>query len=366
MYLVDEEVKDDTGQQLASRADFEPPFDVVPVADPEIFSDIQRMAQLQIIADRAAAMPEVYNQKEVERRILERTKIPNPDELLLPDNTPQEQNAVNENASMSMGRPVAAFPDQDHLAHLQVHLDFAQSPVLGSFPMIAPTYLPLVLQHLVEHMTLYYVQYNIELLQATANLDDDELTSMLKLKNPKVRKELDKNLAMQSKSVTPAVGKVLSGIIPVVQGLQQTLEQYKPQPPTPPVDPNTVALVEQARETEQMRDDRERKKTQLTLVDKQQAREHQSELKFMELDAEQKRTALDAASEDARKANEYAARLRELHEREQAAGERVVMQTASSELMNTEDNRTALEIADVEATTRKATAKAGKNPNPSP
>jgi hypothetical protein len=122
MYLDEEELKDAHGELLAYRRDFDPPYDVMPVADPEIFSDVQRMAQLQVIADRAAQMPEVYNVKEVEKRILERTKIPNPDELLLPDDTPEETNAVNENAAMTMGRPVAAFPTQDHLAHLQVHL----------------------------------------------------------------------------------------------------------------------------------------------------------------------------------------------------------------------------------------------------
>ena len=368
MYLDEDDLKDDMGTILAKRSDFDPPHDIVPVADPEIFSDVQRMAQLQVVADRASQMPEIYNQKAVEKRILERTKIPNADELLLPDDTPEEQNAVNENAAMTMGRPVAAFPDQDHLAHLQVHLDYMQSPALGSFPLIAQQYLPMVMQHLVEHMSLYYVQYNLELLQASTGMDDDELGQMMRLRDPEVRKAMDRNLALQSQEVVPAVDNVLSGLIPIVQQAQQMLQEMQPEPPAPPADPNAMAAIEQERESDQMRDAREREKTQLTLVDKQEAREHQAELKFMELDAKQKQKALDDARTAEREAAEYVARLEQLQVQEQAEDERTDTETASRELMNAEDNATALMIAGVEAETKKETSvKTGEgitNPRP--
>lgn len=356
MYLDEEELKDDVGEVLAKRSDFDPPHDVLPVADPEIFSDVQRMAQLQVIADRAQAMPEVYNQKAVEKRILERTKIPNADELLLPDDTPEEQNAVNENASMSMGRPVAAFPEQDHLAHLQVHLDYMQSPVYGEFPLIAPQYLPLALQHVVEHMTFYYVQYNIELLQASANMEDDELSELLRLQDVDTRKELDRLLAVQSKDVIPATSQVLSGMVPVIQRAQQVLQAMMPEPEQPPIDPAAAMAIQQEEQADQRKDQREREKEQLRLVDKDKERAHQKEIKFMELDAEQRQKTLDSAREDARQAAEYAARLEELMEQERAEDERAAMDAASRELMNAEDNATALEIAGVEAETKKETS----------
>ncbi len=356
MYLDEEELKNDVGEVLAFRRDFDPPHDICPVADPQIFSDVQRMAQLQVIADRASQKPEVYNVKAVEKRILERTKIPNPDELLLPDDTPDEQNAVNENAAMTMGRPVAAFPDQDHLAHLQVHLDYMQSPALGQFPLIAQQYLPMVMQHIVEHMALYYVQYNIELLQASSGMDDDELAAMMRLRDPEVRKQLDKNLALQSQDVVPAVNEVLSGLIPIVQQGQEMLQQMQPEPPQPPADPNAMAAIEQERESDHLRDAREREKTQLTLVDRQEAREHQSEMKFMELDAKQKEKALDDARTAAREADEYVARLEQIQTQEQAEDERTQMETASRELMNAEDNATAMTIAGVEAETKRETS----------
>jgi len=339
----------------------------MPVADPEIFSDVQRMAQLQVVADRSQAMPEVYNQKAVEKRILERTKIPNPDELLLPDDTPEEQNAVNENASMSLGRPVAAFPEQDHLAHLQVHLDYMQSPVLGGNVLIAPTFLPMVMEHIKEHIALYYVTYNFDLLQASTGLDDKKLGAMLALRNPEVRKGLDQNMAVQSQQVVPAVDNVLSGIIPIIEQAQQQLQSMQPEPEQAPVDPNAMAAIDQEQKSDEMRDSREREKTQLQLVDKKEVRQHTKEIKFMELDARQRQDHFEAAQEDARQAQEYVARLRELREKEQAEDDRTDVETESRERINAEDNRTALQIASANAEAKESSVKTGEgvtNPRP--
>ena len=369
MYLEEEEAKSDIGEVLAHRKDFDPPFDITPVADPEIFSDVQRMAQLQVIADRAAQMPEVYNIKAVEKRILERTKIPNPDELLLPDDAPEEMNAVNENASMSLGRPTAAFPEQNHLAHLQVHLDYLQSPVLGQNMLISQTFMPMVLEHIKEHMTFYYVEYNYDLLMASTGWSDQEMGEMMKLRTPEVRKELDKNLAVQSRVVMPAVEKVLSGLMPIIEQTAQQIQEMQPEPPQPPMDPNTQMAIEQEQKSDEMRDARERESTQMQLVDKQEAREQVKEIKFMELDATSRESTLRGAREDARKAMEYAARLEELMERLDAEREETLVETESREDMNAEDNVTALAIADTNAEAAKSkgritTGEGATNPRP--
>jgi hypothetical protein len=65
-------------------------------------------------------------QRKVEERILETLKIPNSKELLAPSVEPKEQNAVNENVGDD-GRPIVAFPEQDHIAHLKTHLAYMMS-----------------------------------------------------------------------------------------------------------------------------------------------------------------------------------------------------------------------------------------------
>ena len=153
-------------------------------------------------------------------------------------------------------------------------------------------------------------------------------------------------MGVQSETVVPAIVKVLSGMMSIIQEAQKLLQEMKPEPEQLPVDPNAQMAIMQEQESDQMRDDREREKTQLQLVDKKDARLHQKEIKFMELGDKERHDHFAAAQEEARKAQEYAARLEELLEKERAEDERTVIETESRELMNAEDNLTALEIAD--------------------
>jgi len=59
---------------------------------------------------------------------------------------------------MSMGRPAAAYPDQDHLAHIKVHLAYAQDPNYGGSPLIGPVFSVHALEHIKQHLTLHYLQ----------------------------------------------------------------------------------------------------------------------------------------------------------------------------------------------------------------
>ena len=246
MYLDDEDIKEEIGEQLATREDFEGPLDVVPVSDPNIFSEAQRFAQVQAVAQRAAALPQLYDQRAVEERILETLQIPNAQKLLLPPTTPKEQNAVNENLSASLGRPVVAFPAQDHIAHLKTHLAYMMNPALGMSPLIAPAYLPLMLNHLKEHIALWYVSSVLELAEEVAGEDVTE--QMKELKTPEARQAFDRMLAEASLSVTEQAPEVFASLPPVIQQVQQMIQQL--QQPGMPQDPR-LALEQQKMQLQQ-------------------------------------------------------------------------------------------------------------------
>ena len=246
MYLDDEDIKEEIGEQLATREDFEGPLDVVPVSDPNIFSEAQRFAQVQAVAQRAAALPQLYDQRAVEERILETLKIPNAQKLLLPPTTPKEQNAVNENLSASLGRPVVAFPAQDHIAHLKTHLAYMMNPALGMSPLIAPAYLPLMLNHLKEHIALWYVSSVLELAEEVAGEDVTE--QMKELKTPEARQAFDRMLAEASLSVTEQAPEVFASLPPVIEQVQQMIQQL--QQPGMPQDPR-LALEQQKMQLQQ-------------------------------------------------------------------------------------------------------------------
>ncbi len=237
MYITDDEIRNAAGVLLARREDFQGPMDVVPVSDPEVFSDAQRYAQLQMVAQRAKEMPMLYNLRKVEELILARTRIPNADALLNPEEVPEEANAVTENVKMSMGKAVVALPHQDHLAHLQVLIDFLKDPMLGMNALIAPRYIPLALQHIADHMVMWYATQFEKVLGTDVLRDetgDIDLTAVWEEKDPKSRKELDKLFAEASPLATKATADTFAQVPAIIAEAQALIQQLMPQPMTEP------------------------------------------------------------------------------------------------------------------------------------
>ena len=229
--LTDDYIEKVCGEEMCKAEDFRGPIDVIPVSDPNIFSEAQRFAQVQAVAQRAQAMPQLYEQHKVEELILSQLKVPDYKSLLKKQPEPIELNAVNENLALTLGRPVAAFPMQDHLAHLQVHLDYLQSPMFGMSPLIGPVFIPGVLQHIKEHIAYWYASFIYEETSKTVGVP---LDVFLEKKDEKVSAELDRTLAMASQRYMGDITEAMSGIPPVVQAAMQAMAQLAPKPPADP------------------------------------------------------------------------------------------------------------------------------------
>jgi hypothetical protein len=172
---------DDVADLEIVREDFSKNTDVVPVSDPHIFSETQRMAQMQAVLARAKESPDLYNRTAVEQRFLKQLKIPNINELLKDTPAPEQRTSADENAAMLLGQPAYAYLQQDHIAHIQDHLQFAMNPFLGQSPFADPTYLNNVIEHVKQHMTLWYLNRSngyveSSLGQPVANYENPEMT----------------------------------------------------------------------------------------------------------------------------------------------------------------------------------------------
>jgi hypothetical protein len=150
-----EEMDNQSGTEIEIR-DFASNNDVRPVSDPNIFSETQRLAQAQAVLQMANSAPQMYDLRAAHRRVLKQLKVPAINEILPDPEGIKESNPALENVAMSMGRPAAAYPDQDHLAHIKVHLAYAQDPNYGGSPLIGPTFAPHALEHIKQHLTLHY------------------------------------------------------------------------------------------------------------------------------------------------------------------------------------------------------------------
>jgi hypothetical protein len=211
------------------REDFERNTDVIPVSDPHIFSETQRMAQMQAVLQRADAHPELYDAKAVEERFLKQIKIPNISELMKDVPAPEQRTLADENAAMSIGKPSYAYMQQDHLAHIQGHLMFAMDPSFGANPFIAPQFLPNCIEHIKQHMTLWYLNRmngyvsNLRGGRPVTDYDNPHLTGII----DQLYATVGQHVAMDSQ-------QVFAQILPQIQQLQQMLQQSMPPPQLPP------------------------------------------------------------------------------------------------------------------------------------
>lgn len=211
--------------------DFKRNTDVVPVSDPHIFSETQRMAQMQAVLARADKAPDLYDRKAVEQRFLKQLKIPGINELLKDTPAPEERTPADENVAMALGQNAFAYIQQDHLAHIQNHLDFALNPAFGSNPIMASFYLPRALEHIKQHMVLWYLN---RMNGYVAKSRGGKMVTEQEYENKQLTGEIDKVFALASQHVRMDSEKAFSQIVPLIQQLMQAMQQMTPQPPMPP------------------------------------------------------------------------------------------------------------------------------------
>ena len=211
------------------RDDFNRNTDVIPVSDPHIFSETQRMAQMQSVLLRSDKNPDLYDAKAVEERFLKQLKIPNVSELLRNVPAPEQRTLADENAAMSIGQPAYAYLQQDHIAHIQGHLMFGLDPSFGSNPFIAPQFTHNAIEHIKQHMTLWYLN---RMNGYVANLRGGKPVS--NYDNPKLTAIIDQLYASVGQHVALDSKEVFSQILPQIQQLQQIAQQYAPAAVLPP------------------------------------------------------------------------------------------------------------------------------------
>jgi hypothetical protein len=143
--------------EMVYAADFDARIDVIPVSDPNIFSTAQRIAQAQSILQMANAAPQLHNIYEAYKRMYEAIRIPNIDQILIEPKDAVRLDPIDENMSVMYGKPIRAFPEQDHDSHIAVHMQFMQDPSLAGNPGAAAMQ-PLLIAHIAEHVALLYRQ----------------------------------------------------------------------------------------------------------------------------------------------------------------------------------------------------------------
>ena len=124
------------GQRMIKQQDFDDRVDILPVADPNIFSQTQRISLAQTELQLATSNPMLHNQYEVYRNMYEALGVKDIDKILIRPQPPQPKDPALEHIDALAGKPFQAFPGQDHRAHMTAHLNFMGTNMARNNPAI--------------------------------------------------------------------------------------------------------------------------------------------------------------------------------------------------------------------------------------
>ena len=146
------------GQRMIKQQDFDDRVDIVPVADPNIFSQTQRISLAQTELQLATSNPQMHNMYNAYRNMYEALGVKDIDQLLVKPQPPAPLDPSLENIMALSGKPFQAFPGQDHRAHITSHLNFMATNIARNNPMVMAA----MEKNIFEHISLM-AQEQIEL-----------------------------------------------------------------------------------------------------------------------------------------------------------------------------------------------------------
>ena len=137
------------GERSIKQSDFDNRVDIIPVADPNIFSMAQRIQLAQTQLQLATSAPQLHNVKEAYIRMYEALGVKDIDKIMKLEK-PEPMSPTQENQKLIDQDKIEAYEGQNHDAHIQAHIVFGLSPIVQLMPQIAVD----LNKHILEHVTL--------------------------------------------------------------------------------------------------------------------------------------------------------------------------------------------------------------------
>jgi hypothetical protein len=190
------------GDRRAKQSDYDC-CEVIPVSDPNAATMSQKVVQYQAVMQMAQANPQIYDQVELNRQMLEVLGVKNIGKLIPNADDKKPKDPVSENMDIINGKPTKAFIYQDHQAHLQVHMAAMQDPKLMQMMSQNPKAQMIqaaALAHINEHIAFEYrkqieEQLGVPLPKPDENLPEDVEVELSRLTAAAAQKLLSKDQA---------------------------------------------------------------------------------------------------------------------------------------------------------------------------
>jgi hypothetical protein len=168
----------ETGGRKAKRSDYDL-VDVIPVSDPNAATMAQKIVQYQAVFQLAQSAPQYYDMPLLHRQMIEILGIKNAAKLVPMEEDMVPLDPITENQNLLTGKPVKAFIEQNHQAHVQVHMSAIQNPRIQQLMQMNPMaqqIMAAAMAHINEHVALEYrrqVEEEMGIL-IPQHADDDE------------------------------------------------------------------------------------------------------------------------------------------------------------------------------------------------
>jgi hypothetical protein len=154
----DYDYEPDEGDRRAKRSDYDD-VEVIPVSDPNASTMAQKIVQYQAVLQLAQGAPQLYNLPLLHRQMIEVLGIKNANKLVPVEEDEIPTDPVQENQDLLMGKPVKAFIEQDHEAHITVHTSAMQDPKIQQLMAMNPaaqSIMAAAMAHINEHIAFEY------------------------------------------------------------------------------------------------------------------------------------------------------------------------------------------------------------------
>ena len=147
-----------SGTPGAKQADYDK-VNLIPVADPNAATMAQKVVQYQAVMQMAQQNPDIYDLPELNRQMLDVLGVKNAEKLIPNKDDIKQLGPVTENMNIINGKPVKAFLDQDHEAHIAVHMAFTDDPLIRK--LVGQSTKAGMIQaameaHIAEHIAFHY------------------------------------------------------------------------------------------------------------------------------------------------------------------------------------------------------------------
>jgi hypothetical protein len=172
------------GQRNIKQTDFDDRVDVVPVADPNIFSMSQRITLAQTQLQIATSNPQLHNMYQIYRNMYEAIGVKDVDAVLPPPPPPSPMDPSIEHVNALGGKPFQAFPGQDHQAHITAHLNFMSTNMVRNNPAIMAA----IQKNILEHISIM-AQEQVQL-EFREQLMEMQMMQQQAVNNPQIQQQL--------------------------------------------------------------------------------------------------------------------------------------------------------------------------------